>query len=162
MNPRQRIGATCAPPAPSPAHKPSAIGLFRADLPRAFLAFGFLTLCVALAFVANRSPDSGPGPRSHVSSEAELSTGSMLVVSPAGSRCRESTIDNSTWQIRNKGWWIVRTRWQVRGCGEPIEAVANRYHPRRLPGRGGNSAAELPSMRRSRTPMTNHVDPLTT
>jgi hypothetical protein len=87
-----------------PAHKPSAIGLFRADLPRAFLAFGFLTLCVALAFVANRSPDSGPGPRSHVSSEAELSTGSMLVVSPAGSRCRESTIDNSTWQIRNKGW----------------------------------------------------------
>jgi hypothetical protein len=87
-----------------PARKPSAIGLFRADLPRAFLAFGFLTLCVALAFITNRSRDSGPVPRLHVSSEADLSTGSMLVVSPTGDRCRESTIDNSTWQIHNKGW----------------------------------------------------------
>jgi hypothetical protein len=86
------------------AQKPSAIGLFRADLPRAFLAFGFLTLCVAFAFVTNRSQDSGPVPRPHVSSEADLSTGSMLVVSPAGNLCRESTIDNSTWRIRNKGW----------------------------------------------------------
>jgi hypothetical protein len=87
-----------------PERKPSAIGLFRADLPRAFLAFGFLALCVTFAFITNRSQDSGPVPRSHVSGEVDLSTGSMLVVSPAGNLCRESTIDNSTWQIHNKGW----------------------------------------------------------
>jgi hypothetical protein len=28
----------------------------------------------------------------------------MLVVSPTGTLCRQSTIDNSTWRIRNGGW----------------------------------------------------------
>jgi hypothetical protein len=37
-------------------------------------------------------------------SEADLSTGSLLFVSPTGERCFERTIDNNTWLIRNNGW----------------------------------------------------------
>lgn len=99
-----------------PARKPSAAGLFRGDLRRAILAGAFLTLCVAVAFIANNSQDSSPPPRPHASSEGDLSTGSMLVVSPVGNLCRERTIDNSTWQIRNKGWV---------DCAEALAKAAN-------------------------------------
>jgi hypothetical protein len=35
--------------------------------------------------------------------EAELSTGSVLFIPPKGDMCRERTIDNSTWRIRDAG-----------------------------------------------------------
>jgi len=77
---------------------------------RAFLACGFVLVVCALAVgAANRSqvsfsPVSSPASRSHMSGETDLSTGSLLFVQPTGTFCRERTIDNSTWQIRDKGW----------------------------------------------------------
>jgi hypothetical protein len=78
---------------------------------RAFLACGFvLVVCAFAVGVANRSqallsPVSlSPVSRSHTSGETDLSTGSLLFVQPTGTFCRERTIDNSTWQIRDKGW----------------------------------------------------------
>jgi hypothetical protein len=43
-------------------------------------------------------------PATITATEAELSTGSLLFVAPNSSLCRQRTIDNSTWQIRDNGW----------------------------------------------------------
>ena len=84
------------------ARKPSA-GRLAIDVRRAFLACGLvLTLCLVAALIAGGSQVSiSPASRS---GEADLSTGSMLVVTSYGELCRERTIDNNTWKIRNKGW----------------------------------------------------------
>jgi hypothetical protein len=89
----------------SRARKPSAGSRLAGDIRRAVLACGFVfALCVFVAVIASWSQTSvSPPPRPHTA-EGDLSTGSMLVLSPTGDLCRERTIDNSTWQIRNKGW----------------------------------------------------------
>ncbi|HWF94284.1 MAG TPA: hypothetical protein VG291_04930 [Xanthobacteraceae bacterium] len=83
--------------------KPSSAGRFAGELKRAILACGFgIAVCVGATIVASWTRvtvTSAP-----TSSEADLSTGSMLVVPPAGDRCLERTIDNNTWVIRSKGW----------------------------------------------------------
>jgi hypothetical protein len=87
-----------------PAEKPSAAGRFAGDFQRAFLICGIaLAFGVVVAVTAMwLRPPVGPE-RSRAGNEARLSTGSMLVVDPTGTQCRESTIDNSTWRIRNNG-----------------------------------------------------------
>ena len=49
----------------------------------------------------------------------------MLVVSPSGTLCRQSTIDNSTWRIRNSGWV---------DCDEALARSANSGADTRTPG----------------------------
>jgi hypothetical protein len=87
------------------ARKPSAAGR-AGDVRRAIQAGGFLLLvCVSAVVIAGWFRASlNPASRSPAARQAELSKGSMLVVSPTGDLCRESTIDNSTGQIRNNGW----------------------------------------------------------
>ncbi len=88
-----------------PALKPSAAGRFAGEFRRAILACGFgLAVCVGAVVLASWtrvtvSSASRPPP-----GEADLSTGSLLFVSPTGDRCQQRTIDNNTWLIRNKGW----------------------------------------------------------
>lgn len=80
-------------------------GWFAGDVRRAFIAYGAgFSLCVGAVAVGtwahgamNRSAHS-PG------SGENLSTGSLLVVAPDGNYCRERTIDNSNWHIRDNGW----------------------------------------------------------
>jgi hypothetical protein len=85
-----------------PAQKPA---LLAADIRRAVLACGLvLSLCVAFVVIASQFHASSLIPTLHATNEAELRTGSLLVVSPLGERCRERVIDNSTWRIRDKGW----------------------------------------------------------
>jgi hypothetical protein len=79
-------------------------GRLAGEVQRAFLASGFvLVVCALAAAVASQASMSRTSP-TRASGETNLSTGSMLFVSPSGDLCRERTIDNSTWQIRNKGW----------------------------------------------------------
>jgi hypothetical protein len=86
--------------------RPSAAHRLAGEVRRAFLACGFvLAVCVLAAYVAGWTQTSiNPVSRSHTLTEADFSTGSMLVVPTSGTLCHERTIDNSTWQIRNKGW----------------------------------------------------------
>ena len=86
-----------------PALKPSAAGRFAGEFRRAILACGFgIAVCAGAIVLASwtrvtvTSPSPPPG-------EADLSTGSLLVVSPTGNRCLQRTIDNNTWLIRNNG-----------------------------------------------------------
>jgi hypothetical protein len=84
--------------------KPSAAGRLAGELRRAVVACGItFAFCLSAVLIANhwRASMSQASPPS---GEAELSTGAMLVVSPSGTFCRQRTIDNSTWQIRDKGW----------------------------------------------------------
>ena len=75
------------------------------EVQRAFLACGFvLAVCVLAAYVGWSQTSINPLSRSHTPTEADFSTGSMFVIPVSGTMCRERTIDNSTWQIRNKGW----------------------------------------------------------
>ena len=76
------------------------------DVRRAILAGGFLlAVCVsAIVFAGWFRESLNPESRSPATRQAELSKGSMLVVSPTGELCRESIIDNSTGQVRNNGW----------------------------------------------------------
>jgi hypothetical protein len=86
------------------AQKPPAAGLFAGDVRRAFLACGLvLALCIVAAVIGSWSQASSPAAQSRASNENNLSTGSMLVVSPNGNLCRERVINNATWQIRDKG-----------------------------------------------------------
>ena len=86
------------------AHKPSTTGVIAGEIRRAFLACGFvLTFCVVAAIAGSWFQSSSPLAQSRGSNEGDLSTGSMVVVSPTGSLCRERTIYNATWQIRDKG-----------------------------------------------------------
>ena len=85
--------------------KSTAAGL-AGDIPRALLAgaimVGVCGLAIVVAlFVHNTTPNMT---RSSGAGQGDLSTGSMLVVSPNGTRCSQGTIDNATWQIHNQGW----------------------------------------------------------
>jgi hypothetical protein len=85
---------------------PAAARRFAVEIRRAVVACGLtLGVCLAAVLVASwwqTSPNRTA--RSQPSTAAELSTGSLLFVAPYGSLCRQRTIDNSTWQIRDNGW----------------------------------------------------------
>jgi hypothetical protein len=49
----------------------------------------------------------------------------MLFVAPGGNRCRQSTIDNATWRIRNGG---------LVDCDEALAKAANAGNDVRSPG----------------------------
>jgi len=76
------------------------------EVQRAFWAGGALVGVCGLATVAALWMHASTNPASRYSAESEgdLTTGSMLVVSPSGKLCSQRTIDNSTWQIREHGW----------------------------------------------------------
>jgi hypothetical protein len=98
------------------ALKPSATGGLAGEFKRAALACGFaLGFCLVAIIIANWLQASART-ASHASSEAALSTGSLLVVSPTGDLCHQSTIDNSTWRIRSNGWV---------DCDEALAKIAN-------------------------------------
>jgi hypothetical protein len=85
--------------------KASAAGRFAGEFKRAILACGFgIAVCVGATIVASWTRVTVTSAPRSSASEADLSTGSLLVVSPTGDRCLERTIDNNTWLIRNKGW----------------------------------------------------------
>jgi hypothetical protein len=108
-----------------PAEKPAVAGRLARDFQRAFLicgialAFGLL-VTVAAMWLRPVSPE-----RSRAANEARLSTGSMLIVDPTGTQCRESTIDNSTWRIRSNG---------PVDCDEALAKAANAGADTRSPG----------------------------
>jgi hypothetical protein len=111
---------------------PSVAGRLAGDIRRALVACGFvLALCALAVMIASWSQaPMSPAPRPHTAVEVDLSTGSMLIVSPTGNLCRERTIDNSTWQIRDKG--------QV-DCAEALAKSANSA----AEGRSSGSRVEL-------------------
>jgi hypothetical protein len=86
--------------------KPSAAGRLAGELRRAVLACGItFGFCLAAVLIASHwHATMSRATRTLPSGEADLSTGSLLVVSPSGNVCRQRTIDNSTWQIRDNGW----------------------------------------------------------
>jgi hypothetical protein len=85
--------------------KPSAAGGFAGEFKRAILACGFgIAVCVGAIIVARWTRVTVTSAPPLSAGEADLSTGSLLVISPTGDRCQERTIDNNTWLIRNKGW----------------------------------------------------------
>jgi hypothetical protein len=61
-----------------------------------------VTLCGTVGTIAyySRAWPTSPSPENR---QAELSTGSVLLVPPQGDTCRERTIDNATWRIRDAG-----------------------------------------------------------
>ncbi len=108
------------------AGKPSVAGRAGGDFRRAFLicgiglAFGLVVAVVASWLQPPVSPE-----RARAASEANLSTGSMLIVAPGGNQCRQATIDNSTWRIRNGG---------LVDCDEALAKAANAGNDTRSPG----------------------------
>ena len=98
------------------ALRPSAADRLAGEFKRAVLVCGFaLAFCLAVIVIANWLQPSA-STASRASSEAALSTGSMLVVPATGDLCRQSTIDNSTWRIRSNGWV---------DCDEALAKIAN-------------------------------------
>jgi hypothetical protein len=88
-----------------PALKPSAAGRFAGEFRRALLACGFgIAVCAAAVAIASWARVTVTSPPRSPAGEADLSTGSLLFVSPAGERCLQRTIDNNTWLIRTNGW----------------------------------------------------------
>jgi hypothetical protein len=105
------------------AQRPSVVRWLAGDLHRTVLICGFaLTICAAAVLVASWS---GSASRSRAAGDADLSTGSMLVVSPGGDMCAQRTIDNSTWQIKNIGFV---------NCDEALSKAANGGADHRTPG----------------------------
>jgi hypothetical protein len=87
------------------APRPSTARL-AGDIHRAFVATGMVVgVCaVGAAFTGLAHTSMSRGTQSHTLNAAEFSTGSLLVVSPSGTFCRNRTIDNATWRIRDNGW----------------------------------------------------------
>ena len=85
---------------------PAAARRFAVEVRRAVLACGFVFgVCLAAVLIANWwQASTSRSARSQSWTESDLSTGSLLVVAPNSSLCRQRTIDNSTWQIRDNGW----------------------------------------------------------
>jgi hypothetical protein len=85
---------------------PSATARLAGELRRAVVACGItFAFCLSAVLIANHWRASmSQATRTLPSSEADLSSGAMLVVPPSGTFCRLRTIDNSTWQIRDNGW----------------------------------------------------------
>jgi hypothetical protein len=110
----------------TPAGRPSATGRRTGDFQRTFLicgialGFGLVVAAVASWLQPPVSPE-----RARAAGEATLSTGSMLVVAPGGNQCRQATIDNSTWRIRNGG---------PVDCDEALAKAANAGNDVRSPG----------------------------
>jgi hypothetical protein len=80
---------------------PSSIRWLVGDVRRTVQVGAFVVLVsAAIGLVAILAPPlAKPGPRVHT--EAELRTGSMLIMNPDSSLCQQRTIDNDTWRIRN-------------------------------------------------------------
>jgi hypothetical protein len=109
-----------------PALKPSAAGRFAGEFKRAVLACGFgLAVCAAAITLASWSRVTVSSASRSPSGEADLSTGSLLVVSPTGNRCLQRTIDNNTWLIRNNGYV---------DCDEALARAAGAAADSRTPG----------------------------
>jgi hypothetical protein len=111
----------------TPAGKLAGAGRSGGDFQRTFLicgialAFGLVVAAVASWLQPPVSPE-----RARAASEGNtLSTGSMLVVAPSGNQCRQATIDNSTWRIRNGG---------LVDCDEALAKAANAGNDTRSPG----------------------------
>jgi hypothetical protein len=110
----------------TPAEKLSVAVRSGSDFQRTFLicgialAFGLVVAGVASWLQPPVSPE-----RARAASEATLSTGSMLVVAPTGNQCRQATIDNATWRIRNGG---------LVDCDEALARAANAGNDVRTPG----------------------------
>jgi hypothetical protein len=120
-----------------PALKPSAAGRFAGEFKRAILACGFgIAVCAGAIILATwtrvtvTSPSRSPG-------EADLSTGSLLVVSPTGERCLQRTIDNNTWLIRNNGWVDCDALAKAAGSGADSRTPGSRLDLIREGFRGG-------------------------
>jgi hypothetical protein len=80
-------------------------GLFGGDVGRAFIAYGMgFGLCVGAVAVGTWAHGAMNRGAQSLGAGESLNTGSLLVVSPSGNYCRERTIDNSTWRIRDNGW----------------------------------------------------------
>jgi hypothetical protein len=108
------------------AGKPSVAGRVGGDFQRAFLICGVaLAFGLAVAGIASWLQPPVSPERARAASEATLSTGSMLVVAPGGNQCRQATIDNSTWRIRNGG---------LVDCDEALAKAANAGNDTRSPG----------------------------
>jgi hypothetical protein len=108
------------------AGKPSAAGRIGGDFQRTFLICGIaLGFGVVVAAVASRLQPPVSPERARAASEANLSTGSMLFVAPGGNQCRQGSIDNSTWRIRNGG---------AVDCDEALAKAANAGNDARSPG----------------------------
>jgi hypothetical protein len=107
----------------TPAGKPSVAGRVGGDFRRAFLTCGIaLAFGLVVAVVASwLQPPVSP---ERARTEGNLSTGSMLIVAPSGNQCRQSTIDNSTWRIRNGG---------LVDCDEALAKAANAGNDTRSP-----------------------------
>jgi hypothetical protein len=108
------------------AGKTSA-GRLAGDFQRTFLICGIAVgfgLVVAIAASWLQPPVSPERARA-AAGEARLSTGSMLFVAPGGNQCRQGTIDNATWRIRNGG---------PVDCDEALAKAANAGNDTRSPG----------------------------
>jgi hypothetical protein len=109
----------------TPAGKPSVAGRHGGDFQRTFLicgialAFGLVVAAVASWLQLPVNPE-----RARAAGEANLSTGSMLIVAPGGNQCRQSTIDNATWRIHNGG---------AVDCDEALAKAANAGNDARSP-----------------------------
>jgi hypothetical protein len=81
-------------------------GRLAGDVHRALVATGMMVgICaVGAAFAGLAHTSMSRGAQPHTLTAAELNTGSLLVVSPSGTFCRNRTIDNATWRIRDNGW----------------------------------------------------------
>ena len=81
--------------------RPSSIRWLVGDLRRTVQVCAFVVVVSAgIGLVAIVAPPlAKPGP--HVHTEAELRTGSMLIMNPDSSLCQQRTIDNETWRVRN-------------------------------------------------------------
>jgi hypothetical protein len=80
---------------------PSSIRWLVGDFRRTLQVCAFVVVVSgAIGLVATVAPPLvKPGPPPHT--EAELRTGSMLIMNPDSSLCQQRTIDNDTWRIRN-------------------------------------------------------------
>jgi hypothetical protein len=107
--------------------QPSAAGRLSGEVRRAVLACGItLGFCLSAVLIASWTHASmNAESRANSAREADLSTGSVLVISPDGKRCRQRTIDNSSWQIRDNGWV---------DCDEALAKSANAGADLRTPG----------------------------
>jgi hypothetical protein len=85
------------------AHTPSlsSIRWLVGDFRRTLQVCAFVVVVSgAIGLVATVAPPlvkSGPPPHT----EAELRTGSMLIMNPDSNLCQQRTIENDTWRIRN-------------------------------------------------------------
>lgn len=59
-------------------------------------------LCAVVAWIAVRAPAWSSAPQ-RTAADTSLNTGSVIIVTPTGQLCKQRTIDNSTWRMRDSG-----------------------------------------------------------